>query len=111
MWQSSGMQDIETDNVSFDGNILRNSIINDGKQDLTTELGNMMNDSYTRASQSTIIKFENFMNTSKQQYYSSFDKLDEDLKKITEYENNYYYEKGSTIFLKDSVQAMQKYYQ
>ncbi|WP_338991557.1 hypothetical protein [Spiroplasma endosymbiont of Seladonia tumulorum] len=111
MWQSSGMQDIETDNVSFDGNILRNSIINNGKQDLTAELGNMMNDSYTRASQSAIIKFENFMNTSKQQYYSSFDKLDEDLKKITEYENNYYYEKGSTIFLKDSVQAMQKYYQ
>lgn len=111
MWQSSGMQDIETNNVSFDGNILRNSIINNGKQDLTAELGNMMNDSYTRASQSAIIKFKNFMNTSKQQYYSSFDKLNEDLKKITEYENNYYNEKGSTIFLKDSVKAMQKYYQ
>ncbi|WP_348735670.1 hypothetical protein [Spiroplasma endosymbiont of Ammophila pubescens] len=110
MWQSSGMQDIKTDNVSFDGNILRNKIINNGKKDLTVELGNMMNDSYTKASQSAIIKFENFMNTSKQQYYSSFDKLDEDLKKITEYENNYYHEKGSTIFLKDSVQVMQKYY-
>ncbi len=111
MWQSSGMQYIENNNISFDGNILRNSIINNGKQDLTAELGNMMNDSYKRASQSAITKFENFINTSKQQYYSSFDKLDEDLKKITEYENNYYHEKGSTIFLKDSVQAMQKYYQ
>ncbi|APE75518.1 hypothetical protein [Spiroplasma citri] len=109
MWQSSGMKDIKTINFSFNGNILRDTIINNG-QDLTEGLGDMMNDSYTRASQSSRTKFENFMNTSKQKYYSSFDKLDEDLKKITEYENNYYYEKGSTIFLKDSVQAMQKYY-
>ncbi|ELL44920.1 hypothetical protein [Spiroplasma melliferum] len=109
MWQSSGMKDIKTSNFSFNGNILRDTIINNG-QDLTEGLGDMMNDSYTRASQSSRTKFENFMNTSKQQYYSSFDKLDEDLKKITEYENNYYYEKGSAIFLKDSVQAMQKYY-
>lgn len=110
MWQSKEIKDIETNTFNFNGNILRDIIINNGIYDLTKSLGNMINDSYTKTSNSSITKFENFIISSRKKYYSSFNELDKNLKEITKYKNDYYNDNGSTIFLKDSLIAMQKYY-
>ncbi|WHQ37341.1 hypothetical protein [Spiroplasma sp. SV19] len=110
MWQTKAANDVENDVIKFDGNILQNYIINFNGNDLSAGLANMMNDSYTKASQTSLQKYEDFVKQATQSHYSSFDKLDSELKNVTKYET-LDYQTGSTIFLKDSVTAMQNYYE
>ncbi len=109
MWGTNAVKDVNNNVVRFNGNILNNNIINVNCIDLSKNLGNMMNDSYTKASTTSLKKYQDFINQATQSHYSSFDKLDSELKNLTKYET-INYKTGSTIFLKDSVNAMQNYY-
>ncbi|WP_425378653.1 hypothetical protein [Spiroplasma endosymbiont of Polydrusus pterygomalis] len=110
MWQSNKNKDIKNSHFPILSSVIYQNIIANGWWDLSDELAKMMNDSYTKAQRSSRRKYEDFMSAAKQKNYASFDKLDQTLKNLTRYENNYYHRKGSTIFLKDSVQAVQDYY-
>ncbi|WP_374696428.1 hypothetical protein [Spiroplasma endosymbiont of Polydrusus formosus] len=110
MWQSNKNRDIKNSHFPILSGVIYRNIIANWWWDLSGELAKMMNDSYTKAQNSSRRKYEDFMSTAKQKNYSSFDKLDQTLKALTRYDNNYYHQKGSTIFLKDSVQAAQDYY-
>lgn len=109
MWQTNVVKDVSNDVISFNGDILQDNIINFNGNDLSAGLANLMNDSYTKASVASVKKYQDFVSQATQNHYSSFDKLDSELKKITKYET-INYQAGSTIFLKDSVNAMQDYY-
>ncbi|WP_425379742.1 hypothetical protein [Spiroplasma endosymbiont of Stenodema calcarata] len=109
MWQTEGIEDVNNDIIDFNGNVLRNNIIDFNGNNLSAGLANMMNDSYTKASTTSLKKYDDFISKAKQMHYKSFDKLNDDLKKITTYETDDY-QTGNTIFLKDSVTAMKNYY-
>ncbi|WP_338964203.1 hypothetical protein [Spiroplasma endosymbiont of Sarcophaga carnaria] len=109
MWQTNAKKDVTNDVVIFNGDVLQDNIINFNGNNLSAGLANMMNDSYTKASAVSLKKYQDFVQQATQSHYSSFDKLDSDLKKLTKYET-INYQTGSTIFLKDSVDAMRNYY-
>ncbi|AOX43827.1 hypothetical protein S100390_v1c04840 [Spiroplasma sp. NBRC 100390] len=104
-WQNSSYDSINR----FSHNLINQYVINYDNNNLSNDLAIMMNDSYTKASVKSVNRYNELLNSLQKEYYSSFQTLSQSLKEHTDLVQESK-ANSSTIMLKDSIDAMAKYY-
>ncbi|WHQ36562.1 hypothetical protein [Spiroplasma sp. SV19] len=96
-------------NSLFSHHIINQYIINYNNNNLSNNLAMMMNDSYTKASDESINKYNTLVSKLRTKYYSSFENLDQTLKQLTNLSQKNTTD-VSSIMLKDAIDAMGNHY-